>query len=186
MNQGLIPRRYAKALLMFASEHGTADALYDAMQRLSASFAAEPSLQRALANPSVGAERKQSLLLTAADVESLSPEAASDVKKFMALLEQNRRLDLARDCALAYVELYRKQNHIYCVGITSAAPLQPAELDRIKKLVIDKLPQGAVAQFTTAVNPDLIGGFAISIDNELLDATVANELKQLSLKLLSK
>lgn len=186
MNQGLIPRRYAKALLMFADEHGSARPVYECMQQLADSFAAEPALQRVLTNPSAGSEQKQSLLLTAANVESLSPQAAADVKKFFALLAQNRRLDLARECALAYLELYRKQNQIYSVGITSAAPLQPAELARIQKLVADRLPQGATAQFSTEVNPDLIGGFAISIDNELLDATVANELKQLSLKLLSK
>ena len=39
-------------------------------------------------------------------------------------------------------------------------------------------------EYDTHVNPDLIGGFTVSIDNERLDASVKNELKQLRLNLL--
>lgn len=35
------------------------------------------------------------------------------------------------------------------------------------------------------VDPSLIGGFTVTINNEKLDASVADELKQLRLKLLS-
>ena len=39
---------------------------------------------------------------------------------------------------------------------------------------------------TFATDPDIIGGFTVDIDNERLDASVKNELKQLRLKLLSR
>ena len=86
---------------------------------------------------------------------------------------------------MAYVKLYREAQRIFKVAITSAAPLQPEELRRIKTLVERQLPEGATAEYVEAVAPELIGGFTVSIDNELLDASVANELKQLRLKLLS-
>ena len=41
-------------------------------------------------------------------------------------------------------------------------------------------------EYNHRIDPDLIGGFVVNIDNEKLDASVANELKQLRLKLLSK
>ena len=40
-------------------------------------------------------------------------------------------------------------------------------------------------EYSQRVDPDLIGGFVINIDNEQLDASISNELKQLRLKLLS-
>ena len=39
-------------------------------------------------------------------------------------------------------------------------------------------------EYVSRVDPDLIGGFTVSIDNERLDASVRNELKQLRLNLL--
>lgn len=180
MNQGLIPRRYAKALLMHASERKTDTVVYDAMQRLASAFASEPQLQRALANPAVTDADKVNLVMTA----SGSSDSA-DLKDFCQLLLRNHRIDCLRECALAYIRLYREAHRIYRVVITSAAPLQPAELNRIEALVKAHIPEGATADFDVCTNPDLIGGFTVSIDNELLDASVENELKQLRLKLLS-
>ena len=41
-------------------------------------------------------------------------------------------------------------------------------------------------EYTYSTDPDLIGGFTVDIDNERLDASVKNELKQLRLKLLKQ
>lgn len=182
MDQGLIPRRYAKALLMLAAEHHTDAAVYEAMQQLDAAFASEPQLQTSLTNPAVSDGDKLKLVLTACGAEGA---AATEMEGFVTLLIRNRRLSALRQCALAYIKLYREARRIFSVAITSAAPLQPEELRRIKTLVERQLPEGATAEYTEAVDSDLIGGFTVSIDNEMLDASVANELKQLRLKLLS-
>ncbi len=182
MDQGLIPRRYAKALLMLAQEHQSAPAVYEAMLRLADSFAAEPALRHTLSNPAVGPDEKLQLALAAAGARGV---AAEELSGFIKLLIQNRRLDSLHQSALAFIALYRKQNHIFKVNIASAAPLGDEELGRIKALVQRQLPAEATADFSVGVNADLIGGFTVSIDNELLNASVANELKQLRLKLLS-
>ena len=182
MDQGLIPRRYAKALLMLAQEHHTDEAVYEAMERLDAAFEAEPMLQRSLTNPAVSLADKRALILTACEAEGA---ARSEVEGFVTLLDRNRRLGDLRQCALAYMRLYREARKIFKVRVASAAPLLDEEFLRIKSLVERQLPEGASADFVRLVAPELIGGFTVSIDNELLDASVANELKQLRLKLLS-
>ncbi|MDE6033494.1 MAG: ATP synthase F1 subunit delta [Muribaculaceae bacterium] len=182
MDQGLIPRRYAKALLMLASEHQSAPAVYEAMIRLADSFAAEPQLRHTLSNPAISNDEKLSLVLAAAGAQGV---AAEELSGYVKLLCQNRRLDSLYQSALAFIALYRAQNHIFKVNVTSAAPLSAEEMGRIKSLVERQLPADSTADFSEAVNPDLIGGFTVSIDNELLDASVANELKQLRIKLLS-
>ncbi|MDE6303664.1 MAG: F0F1 ATP synthase subunit delta, partial [Paramuribaculum sp.] len=52
----------------------------------------------------------------------------------------------------------------------------------LKALITRHLGNGTM-ELTSTVNPDLIGGFRISIGNEVLDASVANELQQLKLAL---
>lgn len=178
MDQGLIPRRYAKALFMLAAEKGADTEVYAAMRQLCGAFDSEPELQRTIGNPHVDVADKEALV---AAVTSANPLIADTVR----LLARNRRLDLLREVALSYVALYRSEHNIYRVDITSAAPLQTPELSRIQTLVNNHLPENSTAEFSEAVDPTLIGGFKIAIDNELLDASVAGDFKQLRLKLLS-
>lgn len=39
-------------------------------------------------------------------------------------------------------------------------------------------------EYSSIVDPDIIGGFIVAIDNDRLDASIATELKQLKLNLL--
>ena len=45
MDNGLIPRRYAKALYKFALEHGSTQAVYDEMKQVVEAFRQNPTLQ---------------------------------------------------------------------------------------------------------------------------------------------
>lgn len=177
MNEGLIPRRYAKALLAFAREKKADERVYGLMQRIAASFDAEPALQQAMANPFVSAADKVALIRTAAGIKpGQSDEVLDD---FLHLLIERDRVGFIRMIALAYIDLYRRANDIYAVTVTSASDMAPAELDRIRNIVQRHLGGSARLEMTALTDPSLIGGFAISVGNERLDASVANELKQL-------
>lgn len=180
MNQGLIPSRYAKALFEYASEKSDDVRIYELMHTLEGSFAAEASLQQAVANPFIPAPDKVKLLTSAAGASDKDDVYA----RFLKLLAENNRLDLARDIALAYMKIYRSEHRIYLVTVTSAAPMGAAEEDRLKSLINRHL-DGGTMEYHHRVDPDLIGGFTVTINNEKLDASVADELKQLRIKLLS-
>lgn len=180
MNQGLIPSRYAKALFEYASEKGADARIYELMHTLDNSFVAEPSLQQAVANPFIPAPDKVKLLTSAAGATAKDEVYA----RFLQLLTENNRLGAARDIALAYMKIYRSEHRIYLVTVTSAAPMGAAEEDRLKAL-IERHLNGGTMEYHHRVDPDLIGGFTVTINNEKLDASVADELKQLRIKLLS-
>lgn len=181
MNDGLIPRRYAKALYKFAQEKGEAKRVYALMQAVGDSFAAEPALGKAVTNPFVAAADKTKLLLTASGATAKDTAFADFVK----LLIANNRIDMMQSVALAYLEMYRKANNIYRVEITSAAPMADKEMKRLQALISSHVGDATV-EYETAVDEELIGGFVVKIDSERLDASIKNELKQLRLKLLSK
>jgi len=179
MNEGLIPSRYAKALLKFALEKNADGRLYELMTHLSASFVEFPDLGATMANPFIAPDKKQQLLTTAAGAGT-----ADDVfADFLKLLQRNNRLPLVRAIALAYGKDYRKLNRIYKVEVTAAAPLTAGQEERLKQLILSHL-HGGTMEYDFKLNPELIGGFAVKIGSEQLDASVRNELKQLQLKLL--
>lgn len=180
MDQGLIPRRYAKALLEVADKDGRAADLYQSMHKLDRAFMAEPKLGSTISNPFVSVDDKSALIRSAIGAD----KADAQIDNMLRVLAENNRMGMVRDIAIAYMQLYRKANDIYLVHVESAAPMQPSEEERLKKIIMSHLKGGRM-EFSASVDPDLIGGFVVSIDNERLDASVKNELKQLRLKLLS-
>ena len=66
MNEGLIARRYAKALYAYAAELGQEQALYGRMQTLAAALATLPDLSEALRNPTLSLRDRATLLNEAA------------------------------------------------------------------------------------------------------------------------
>lgn len=178
MNEGLIPRRYAKALYKVAVDRGDSAKLYTLMTHL---FAAESGTDIAgtVANPFVSVDDKCALLKTAAgsDADNVT------FNDFLKLLAENRRLDMVFAIARDYASLYRQQNNIYKVDVVTAAPMDATEESRLKKIIEQNL-NGGTMEYSCSVNPDLIGGFTVTIDNRKLDASVSNELKQLRVNLL--
>ena len=179
MNEGLIPRRYAKALYKVAVERGDSDRLYILMDRLSEIARTESSIVDTIANPFVSVNDKCDLLKTAAGEGS---DNATFVD-FLKLLADNRRLDMVFAIARDYAALYRQQNNIYKVDGVSAAKMESVEEERLKKIIEQNI-NGGTMEYSCRVNPDLIGGFTVTIDNRKLDASVSNELKQLRVNLL--
>lgn len=180
MNEGLIPRRYAKALYKVAVERKCDSRIYLLMQHLADAFAASADLRALVANPFVDNSDKVAALMAAANA---APDDAT-FSDFLNLLIQNRRINLSESVANAYVDLFRQEHNIRRVEVISAAPLQADVENRIKKVIEEHL-NGASMEFSTKVDHNLIGGFVISIDNERLDASLRNQLKEIRLNLLN-
>lgn len=183
MDQGLIPRRYAKALYEVGLERHDNDKLYALMQALADAFSAQPALAATLANPFVPGSDKTSLLLHAvygADTDG----ADTTYVDFVKLLEQNKRVDMARAIAIAFINLYRTNHAIYRVAVASAAPLGEPEKKRLEAVVAEHIANGTM-EYEYSVDPSLIGGFTVTVNSERLDASVSNELKRLRLSLIN-
>lgn len=180
MNEGLIPRRYAKALLKVAVERKCDDRMYALMQNLCYAYTGSEELRKIIANPFIDNDDKVSAL--SASAQALPTDEV--FVDFLKLLIQNRRINMAAQISHAYVDLYRTDRNIRRVNVVSAAPLDPKVEQRIRN-VIEKHLDGATMEFSTSVDPDLIGGFIVTVDNERLDASLRNQLKEIRLNLLN-
>lgn len=212
MNEGLIPKRYAKALYKVSEERHDSEQIYRLMDVLNRTFASTPELQRAVANPFVANGDKLSLILTAAGLPKDACKtpangnaAATDGKDktpvvedraeakagcgtftdFVKLLEKNRRIDIIWHAAQAYLAIYRSERRIRKVSVTSATPLEENLRERILRIVRKETGDDTL-ETSFETDPSLIGGFTVDIDNRRLDASLSNELKQLRLNLIGQ
>lgn len=178
MDNGLIPHRYAKALYKYASETGKTEEIYKLMKQVIASFAGNSDMQKVLSNPFVKPQDKDKLLLSAA-----GDEADDAYARFIKLIIGHNRADYAYAMMLAYRDIYRKENNILQVNITTAASLPKEQMEKLHDLVKNAF-KGSILEFSESVNPDLIGGFVIDVDSVRMDASISNELEQLRQTLL--
>ena len=179
MDNGLIPRRYAKALYKYALEKGETKEIYELSKRVVDAFRLNPELQKVLSNPFVSNDDKEKLLLASAG------EKTNDVfSKFVELILSQKRVDYAYQMMLAYRDIYRQANKISQAKITTASPLDNVRMSKLKELVASAFKNSTI-EFTEAVDPTLIGGFVIDVDSVRMDASLSNELEQLRQTLLS-
>lgn len=178
MDEGLISRRYAKALLKFAKDKGTTDQIYEEVKKFDESFVSHPELQKALLNPVLSVKDKENLLAAAVGVAP-----GEDYLRFVRLVIRNRREAYIRSIFLMYQDLYRELKQIAQVRIITAIELNEEAIGKIKNLILRKA--GHEVEFVHVVDPSIIGGFILKVNSMQLDASVNRELKLLRLKLLN-
>ena len=179
MNDGLIPNRYAKALFKHASEAGEQALVYDEMKQLELSYAQNSQLKITVNNPFVAVDEKEKVILTAAGAK-----AGGALDRFLLLVIKKNRVDFLRLIAQAYIKLYRRECSIASVEIATASKLPAEQINGILDVVKKHLGSKTLEQ-SFKVDKDLIGGFTINVDGQVLDASIKNELNKLRLKLLS-
>ena len=180
MSDGLIPRRYAKALYKYAVENGDSKEIYELLKSLSFRYTAIDELKRAVLNPEISDEAKGAYMLKLA-----GGRPGSSLDNFLLLVVRNNRAEYLQKITLAYVDLFREANEIAHVVITTAVPMPEAEVNAIIDIVKRRL--GAMKlEIEKVIDPELIGGFTVKINGLVLDASVKRELNELRLKLQKK
>jgi F-type H+-transporting ATPase subunit delta len=179
MDVGTIALRYAKALLSFAEENGEAEQVYAEMESLKKNFSETPELKQVLINPVITGAEKVTVLLAATDREKTSKSIDSF---FRFVVKQNRENSVQQIC-LSFLSLYRKKHNIVLAQLTGASPIEAAVVKQIQE-AMSKQYQGTVL-LHEAVNPNLIGGFVLDVENRRLDASIAGELNEIKKKLVN-
>ena len=130
MNTGMIPVRYAKALLEFAYEKKCAEQVYAEMSAVAGSFEREHALRRVLDNPVLPVDKKTELIRTAG-----GGRTSEVFDRFVWLVLHNRRERYLQSISLMYLDLYRKLNRISTGRLETAVPVTPETERKIIDLI---------------------------------------------------
>ena len=177
MDNGKISVRYARALFQTAQEQGCEDAVYDGLTRFAHNYVlAIAQFNEVLADPIVQPEEKVKLL------EMAVGEPMHDaLKQFIAFVAEQKREDKMFLIALKFMEMYRTKHGILSTHVTTATELSESSYDKIKAFI--KQTFDADAEMDVKIDPSLIGGFILDIENTRMDASIAGQLNALKNKL---
>jgi F-type H+-transporting ATPase subunit delta len=168
-----VARVYAQALLNTAAKRGQADAVLDELRGIVHDvFGRDPFFELYLASAAVARDRKDDLLR-----KIFQGRVSDTLLDGLLVLNQHGRLDLLRGVADVYGELFDRRHNRTRVDVRSAVPLTEEQLGRLRGELRDFLRKEPILQ--TRVDPDLIGGLVVQVEDWLYDASVRGRLRDI-------
>lgn len=170
-------RIYASALFDAAKENGKLREVRDELAGFVESLEQVPELDAVLRNPQLDPRAKAAVL---GDVLKGSNEL---VRNFLLLVTEKGRADEIVVMQREFEELWRRDQGILNVELTTAVELSPEEQKSIIELI--RQASGRQVEATSSVDPDLIGGLVLQAGSMRVDASVRGRLEGLRQELTS-
>ncbi len=163
--------RYAKSIIDLAVEQKQLEEVHNDMQFLSAVAKSSREFVSVLQSPIIPADKKEKIF-DAVTKDKVCQMTASFLK---LLVTKNREFFLV-EIINAVIDQYNAIKGIHKVKLTTAIAIS----DDVKNAIVSKIKSDTSMQniqLETVVKEELIGGFVLEFNNNLVDASVARDLR---------
>ena len=177
MNTGPIAHRYAKALLKYVQETSSGETIYSQacvlVYRMRELRPLADAIQK---HPEVSLERKLEIIST-----TLGEPIEEHLRRFVVLVHEHKRIDYLERMLYSFIEQYRGANGIMVGKLVTAAPVDGLK-DRLQVVLGEKT--GVSVILDEDIDPSVLGGFVLSIEDLRMDASVAGQFRMLRRELI--
>jgi len=179
MSNARLASRYAKSLIDLATEQNQLETVYADMKYIQSVCKASSEFVNLLRSPIINADQKNNIIgvVTKDKVSSLT-------NSFTVLIVKKGRESALPEIATAFVEQYNEIKGIHQVTLTTAVQVS----DDLKKSIEEKVKsvhQFASVELTTKTDEAIIGGFVLEFNNNIVDASIARDLRDIKKQFLN-
>jgi F-type H+-transporting ATPase subunit delta len=173
-----VGRVYAEALLELAQGQNAVDELADEIQQLLPVIASGGELDRLLTNPAISDAERGKIIQAV-----FEGKVSGLLYNMLRLLSDKGRLGSLPQVAAGYLLAVAEQRGQVDVEAFVANELDP----ETAKAVADQIGQalGKTVTLRQKVDPSLIGGLKIKVGDQLIDASVASQLRSMKNKMIA-
>lgn len=177
MDHSAINVRYAKAFFSLAKEKNLLDTLKPDIELVNNVCINSADFILLLESPIVKTSKKTELITTIFEgkINTLS-------LNFLQLITENKREVNIPGICRNFLDLCRKDQNIKSAVLTTASEVNEKTLARIQQLLSKELD--ASVELSAQINPEIIGGLVLRIDDKQYDASIATQLKKIKQQLL--
>jgi F-type H+-transporting ATPase subunit delta len=162
---------YARSLFQVAKEADKLDEIRAQLGEFADALADSHELQVFFFSPYFSTHEKEEGLDRA--LEGADPL----FENFLKLLIENHRMPVLFRVRRAFEDLWREENKLLPVQITSAVELDQGTVEQIGERIAEQT--GRKIDLAAEVQPDILGGIVVRVGNSILDASIRNRLEQL-------
>lgn len=181
MFRSLITVRYAKALLLKGKEDDQLNEIQKDIHVVENIFSENENLYDVIQQPTILPSKKLSIIHSIFD----SILQTDTVLDFICLVIRNKREYYLKDIFRNFTDLYNIDQGIKAASITTAVTLESEEEEVVKNF-IKKNFNARKINLSVHIDKDIIGGFIIQVNDQLLDASVRRQLEIIRRKFLHK
>jgi F-type H+-transporting ATPase subunit delta len=166
-----VAKRYAQAVFELAQQEGTTQQWLTDLSRL-AEAAGDPVVGGFFSDPN------QPVKIKLESIQKLLPNLnQQEALNLGRLLVTRRRFDILPELLEVYRDLMLEASGVAIAEVTTAVELTPQEQqdvrERLAKLV------GRTIELRTRVDPSIMGGLVARIGDQLIDGSVATQLRNM-------
>ena len=165
-------RKYAGALFQVAAAQNALDRASADLREVTQVTFANPELLVLMRQPRIQSERKKEI------VQRLFSGLGNDlIFDFLQLLVDKHRFTLVEAIQREFARMLDEHRRILPAEAVTAMPLEADQQERLRQRLSEIT--GFDVQLTTRVDPDLLGGLRIRMKGQLIDGSVATQLRHI-------
>lgn len=176
-----IARPYARAAFESASALQVMGAWSEALSR-AAAVVSDERVKRLIGNPHVPAMELTGVIYelavgtaAAAGKRAEASGAREELRNFLQLLAQNRRLPLLPEIALQFEALREEAENVATVEVRSARELTHQQAQRLRSALERRL--GRTVKLSAQIDPALLGGAVVKYGDFVFDGSLQRSLE---------
>ena len=162
---------YARSLFEVALEQGKLDDVRDQLGEFADVLAGNQEMQVFFFSPYFSTQEKEEGL------DKVVSDADPIFLNFLKLLIEKHRMPAVIRVRRTFDELWREENKLLPVEITSAVELDKQTVKQIGDRIGEET--GQKIELSAKVEPDILGGIVVRVGNSIIDASIRARLEQL-------
>jgi F-type H+-transporting ATPase subunit delta len=172
MIEGILARRYTKALFQLAREAGREEAIGHEIEQFHSAFSSS-ELHQVLSNPAFNVDTRKKILTQVTQAQQLSPLTVH----FLSLLLERDRLGHLAGIDSCYRRLLNQAKGRVDAKVVSASALDSAMVERVRAQLHGLSGKEVVLQ--QEVDPGLLGGLLVELEGKVYDGSVRTQLEKM-------
>lgn len=176
MSNHRVASRYAKSILELSIEKGQLEGIYEDFKNLAAMGKSNRELALILSNPVLTSDKKLKVL-KALFSKSCNPITTS----FFEIVSRKNRESVLLNIASEFVAQYNRYKSIQVAEVSTTTPLTESQRNQLINLVKEISGMSEV-RLEEKINPSLIGGFVLKVNDRQLDESLSSKLKALKVQ----
>jgi ATP synthase F1 delta subunit len=162
---------YARSLFEVAQEQGDLDRVHEELGEFADALNDSNEMRVFFFSPYFSSQEKKE------GISKLIDDADENFVRFLELLAERHRMPAIFRIRRAFDDLWREENKLLPVTVTSAIELDPELVEGLGERIEEQT--GRRVELSSKVDPDVLGGIVLQVGNMVLDASVRNRLEQL-------
>ena len=162
---------YSRSLFEVASDKGDLDRVHSELGEFADALSGDKDMQVFFFSPYFSSQEKKE------GIGRMIDGADENFVRFLELLAERHRMPAIFRIRRDFDDLWRKQNKLLPVTVTSAVELDPELVEGIGRRIEEQTGQSV--ELSSKIDPEVLGGLKLQVGNMVLDASVRNRLERL-------